>query len=110
MGDHPSHGPCCGDVFRRKRCATTLKKRPTAVTLEWPIAPQRILQSLDRYQTVQRCFTRKEPRFTPMLVMLSVTQNPHPGRTAPPSRYPGLPTPLALPVCFASFRRLFTVI
>src|SRR5260370_7243194 len=110
MGDHPSHGPCCGDVFRRKRCATTLKKRPTAVAWEWSIAPQRILQSLDRYQTVQRCFTRKEPRLTPVLVMLGVTENPHPRRTTYQCRYAGVRKRLVVADCCGSLRQMFTKI
>jgi len=110
MGDHPSHGPCCGGMLRRKGCATTLKKRPTAVALEWSIAPQRILQSLDRYQTVQRCFTRKEPRLTPVLVMLGVTENPHPRRTTYQCRYAGVRKRLVVADCCGSLRQMFTKI
>src|SRR2546426_9387402 len=65
-----------------KRRATALEEMASAVSLKRTLAPQRILQTLDRHQTVQRRLAGKESRLAPMLVVLRVAQQPHPGSGA----------------------------
>src|ERR1700730_7546185 len=72
VGENPRHCPCRSGMFRGKRGAARLEKRPAAVTLEWPFASQRILQSLNHHQTVHHRFTSKKPRLAPVLVVANV--------------------------------------
>src|SRR6266704_4653308 len=65
-----------------KRRATTLEEMASAISLKRTLAPQRILQTLDRHQAVQRRLAGKESRLAPMLVVLRVAQQPHPGSGA----------------------------
>jgi hypothetical protein len=59
-------------MFGGKGRAARLEKRPAAVTLEWPFASKRILQSLNHHQTIHRRFTGKKPCLAPMFVMANV--------------------------------------
>src|SRR6266566_2298483 len=65
-----------------KRRATTLEEMASAISLKRTLAPQRILQTLNRHQAVQRRLAGKESRLAPMLVVLWVAQQPHPGSAA----------------------------
>src|SRR5436309_11827724 len=65
-----------------KRRATTLEEMASAVSLKRTLAPQRILQTLDRHQAAQRRLARKKSCLAPMLVVLRVAQQPHPGSGA----------------------------
>ena len=78
--DDSGNGPCCGGVLRRKRSAATLEERPASVALIRSLAPQRVLEGLDRHQAVQRGFSREKAGLTPMLIVANVTQRPHSSR------------------------------
>src|SRR5580704_12243979 len=76
VGYYPSHRPRCRGMLRRERRASA-KKWTTAVALKRPLSPQRVLQRLNRNQTIDGRLARQKPGFPPMLAMRRITQEPH---------------------------------
>src|SRR5437588_774201 len=82
MRDNTGNGPRCRSMLRRKGSAAALKERATAIALIRPLTLQRIFQSFDHHETIDRRFARKKTRLTPMIVVRCATQQPHSSPTA----------------------------
>jgi len=67
MSDDACYSPCRGGVLRGKG-GSSLKEVPCAVSLEWPLPAQRVLQRLNRNQGVERSLPREQASFAPVLI------------------------------------------
>src|SRR6266568_6280019 len=70
--------------------ATALKKSSAAIALIRSFAPQRVLQSLDRYPAIYGRLTGQKSGLAPVLVVFHVTQHPHSACTTDKCRYTGV--------------------
>src|SRR5579871_949249 len=68
MRDDSGNRPGCGGMFRWER-SPALEETTAAVALIRTLASERILQGLDRYQTVQCGLAGQKPGFPPMFVV-----------------------------------------
>src|SRR6266568_5530419 len=77
VGDDSCYGPCSCGMPRGEGGATALKKCSAAIALIGSFAPQRVLQSLDRYPAIYGRLTGQKSGLAPVLVVFNVTQHPH---------------------------------
>src|SRR6266849_4062956 len=76
-------------MFGGKRRAP-LKKVSAAVPLKRTFPSRRILEDLNRDQTVERGFSGQQPGFPPVFVVGGITQQPHAGRATDQGPDPGI--------------------